>query len=122
MCVCTRNPTASHRPNFSEIITSTLRDKQEEVLSISDRDRATHEQASLLGAGLEAGLEMYKDLQNIYLKQKQSRSSQREVAPKVPKRNATMNGRRSEDGLGGDGDPEKEWNDEGVYETEKMNK
>ena len=117
-----RNPTASNRPNFTEILTSTLRDRQEVVLSIPNRDCATHEKASLLGAGLEAGLEMYKDLQNIYLRQRQGQSSRKE-APKVPKCYVTMNGRSSENGLGaGRSRDTEEWNDEGAYETEEMSK
>lgn len=46
-----------------------LREK-EELLQIPEGDASTHSQARLLGASLEAGLEMYRDLQNIYLNQK----------------------------------------------------
>lgn len=67
-----RHPIASSRPTFSEILTGLLKD---EVLSIPAEDQTTHPQASLLGASLEAGLEMYKDLQNTYLSQQSSSPS-----------------------------------------------
>ena len=52
--------------NFGDILTSTLKNA-DEVLSIPEKDALSHEQAGLLGATLEAGLEMYKGLQNTYL-------------------------------------------------------
>lgn len=43
------------------------------MLTIPEKDGSTHSQACLLGASVEAGLEMYKDLQNAYLAQPSSR-------------------------------------------------
>ena len=40
------------------------------MLTIPEKDGSTHSQACLLGASLEAGLEMYKDLQDVYLAQR----------------------------------------------------
>ena len=62
------------------------------MLSIPKEDKITHPHASLLGASLEAGLEMYKDLQNTYLGQQPSSSS-----PKV-KRYTTMEKLRTSKG------------------------
>ena len=84
-----RHPIPASRPTFTEILTSLLGEK-EEMLSIPEKDASTHPQASLLGASLEAGLEMYKNLQNTYLNQKNSTPS-----PK-PKRYTTMSTSRKE--------------------------
>lgn len=67
-----RHPTASERPSFGDILASSLRER-EEILSVPEKDCNSHDQANLLGASLEAGLEMYKDIQNIYLKQSGAR-------------------------------------------------
>lgn len=112
-----RHPTANNRPSFGEIITSTLKDKQE-VLTIPTKDQDTHEQANLLGASLEAGLDMYKDLQNTYLKQKQKTLSSK-GKPKPPKRYVSTNKQKNEGGSGGGKNVKGEWsNDPGLYEME----
>lgn len=46
------------------------------MLLIPKEDAITHHDACVLGGSLEAGLEMYKDLQDTYLKEK-SKSKQR---------------------------------------------
>ena len=45
------------------------------MLSIPEKDAMSHEQANRLGASLEAGLEMYKQLQNTYLTEPQGQGA-----------------------------------------------
>ena len=116
----TRHPTASDRPNFSEILSSTIKDKQEAVLSIPAKDGSTHEQASLLGASLEAGLDMYKDLQNIYLKPKEKTASS--IKEKQKKTSSLDKGYTNvEDKKGSLGAAKQEWAHDqvGLYEMEE---
>ena len=62
----TRHPAPSTRPTFKDILAALLHDEAK-VLDIPVEDASTHEQASLLGAPLEAGENMYSDLQQLYL-------------------------------------------------------
>jgi hypothetical protein len=86
MLILGRHPTPSARPNFSEVLASLLKDN---VLSIPRADKRSHPDAGMLGANLEAGLEMYKDLQNTYLGHQTSSPS-----PKA-KRYTTMDKQRT---------------------------
>lgn len=61
-----RHPAPSTRPTFKDILAALLHDEAK-VLDIPVEDASTHEQASLLGAPLEAGENMYSDLQQLYL-------------------------------------------------------
>ena len=67
MCVCVffRNPTASDRPTFRDILLELL-NNEATVLHIPNEDRLTCEQAGVLGSPLEAGEDMYSDLQDTY--------------------------------------------------------
>ena len=60
-----RNPVAAHRPGFREVLLSLL-GSPEEVLSIPPESLDTHPLAGVLGSPLEAGENMYSDLQNQY--------------------------------------------------------
>lgn len=102
---------AGERPNFSKILTGMLQDRKE-VLYIPEKDYATHPQAYLLGASLEAGLDMYKELQNIYLKKQKSSSSRGKQKRYVTMERQTQEGlRTAEEGN------RAEWT-EGLYEME----
>ena len=61
-----RNPVAARRPSFRDILLGLL-DKPDAVLSIPPEALDTHHLAGVLGSPLEAGENMYKDLQNRYL-------------------------------------------------------
>lgn len=74
-----RNPVASERPTFSQIL-SVLLNNKEETLSIPIKDASAHPQACLLGASLEAGLEMYKDIQDKYLKKEPRPEQKRQTS------------------------------------------
>ena len=60
-----RNPVASNRPAFREILL-TLLGSSEEVLSIPPVAVDTHHLAGVLGSPLDAGENMYQDLQYRY--------------------------------------------------------
>lgn len=60
-----RNPVASNRPAFREILLILL-GSSEEVLSIPPAAVDTHHLAGVLGSPLDAGESMYKDLQYRY--------------------------------------------------------
>ena len=60
-----RNPETHSRPKFGDIVQS-LRQPKEIVLVISDEAHLTHPQAGVLGAPLEAGENMYIELQKTY--------------------------------------------------------
>lgn len=62
----TRHPAPSTRLAFKDILAALLHDEAK-VLDIPVEDASTHEQASLLGAPLEAGESMYSDLQQLHL-------------------------------------------------------
>ena len=60
-----RNPVATNRPGFREVLLSLL-GTPEEVLSIPREALDTHPLAGVLGSPLEAGENMYPDLHNQY--------------------------------------------------------
>ena len=64
-CFSNRNPDAHLRPQFRDIHLS-LCQYDEHVLTIPNEAFSTHPQAGILGASLEAGQDMYIDLQTMY--------------------------------------------------------
>ena len=60
-----RNPETRERPDFNDIMLVLLR-TDKNILVIPEKDLATHPQAGVLGAPLEAGEGMYADLRNSY--------------------------------------------------------
>ena len=65
-CIIHRHPITGSRPNFRELVLALTGDKSE-VLLIPQGDGDTHSLARVLGSQLEAGKNMYKDLQNKYI-------------------------------------------------------
>ena len=66
MCVCTcRHSESSQRPGFRDIVLM-LVGSEKMVLSIPEEDSSTNPLAGVLGAPLEAGKNMYSQLQNRY--------------------------------------------------------
>ena len=61
-----RNPVAGGRPAFRQIVIS-LSGTKDKLLSIPQEAFNTHNLAGVLGSPLEAGKQMYADLQNQYL-------------------------------------------------------
>ena len=62
---CSRHPQASSRPTFS-LLLQALCQPEIELLSWSEEDMRVHPQAAVLGAPLEAGKDLYPELQQIY--------------------------------------------------------
>ena len=60
-----RNPDATLRPSFSDIKMSVSQD-QNLLCQIPNEALLTHPQAGVLGAPLEAGENMYTELQSTY--------------------------------------------------------
>ena len=60
-----RNPTTEERPKFRELLLPLISD-QETAMAIPQEDLDSHQLAGALGAPLEAGGGMYKDLQLKY--------------------------------------------------------
>ena len=61
-----RHPTATDRPSFRELFLA-LTGEKSQVLHIPQTDDEIHPLAGVLGSPLEAGKNMYKDLQNKYI-------------------------------------------------------
>ena len=71
ICIITcipRHPDAAQRPSAANI-SHWLSRPDSQLLRWSDEDRAVHPRASLLGAELEATVELYKELQESYINQ-----------------------------------------------------
>ena len=66
ICQQCRHSDASNRPLFSAIF-KMLGHLDSDLLSWTEKDKAAHPQAASLGAPLEAGDELYTDLQDYYL-------------------------------------------------------
>ena len=64
--VAYRNPDKSARPQFREIV-QTLSQSEDELLFVPEGVTRAHPQASVLGAPLEAGRDLYTQLQNTYM-------------------------------------------------------
>ena len=60
-----RHPQATARPTPHDILLA-LMENEETVLRIPEDDAGTHSMAATLGAPLEAGHNMYRDLQDLY--------------------------------------------------------
>ena len=67
-----RHADASVRPTFSAIV-KMLSHSDAHLLQWGERDMRTHPQAASLGAPLEAGDELYPDLQDCYMDEKSKR-------------------------------------------------
>ena len=65
-CVLFRNADKGGRPQFREIV-ETLSQPETLLLHIPEEVTRGHPQASVLGAPLEAGRNLYTELQNIYM-------------------------------------------------------
>ena len=65
-CLPCRHSDASVRPLFSAVF-KMLSHSDSDLLSWSEKDKEVHPQASCLGAPLQAGDELYPDLQDYYL-------------------------------------------------------
>ena len=65
-CVLFRNADKSGRPQFREIV-ETLSQPEHLLLHVPEEVTRGHPQASILGAPLEAGRDLYIELQNTYL-------------------------------------------------------
>ena len=61
-----RHPESSERPSFRDIVL-TLVGGVENVLNIPEEDSSTNPLAGVLGAPLEAGENMYSELQRRYI-------------------------------------------------------
>ncbi len=61
-----RHPQTKVRPGFRDVVV-TLVGSEEVVLCIPEEDSSTHPLAGVLGAPLEAGENMYQQLQNRYI-------------------------------------------------------
>ena len=61
-----RNPDKSSRPDFAELV-HTLSSPVTDLLSWSEEDMRVHPQAAVLGAPLEAGKDLYPELQGTYM-------------------------------------------------------
>jgi hypothetical protein len=61
-----RHSDASNRPLFSAIF-KMLGHLDSDLLSWTEKDKAAHPRVTSLGASLEAGDELYTDLQDYYL-------------------------------------------------------
>ena len=60
-----RDPVAGNRPRFREIVI-VLTGSSQDVLSIPQEALDVHRLAGVLGSPMEAGKNMYSDLQNKY--------------------------------------------------------
>ena len=65
----TRNPDGNHRPTFKDIL-DTLAEDPEGLLHWNDENKAVHLSSSVLGSDLEAGQDLYPELQQIFMKSK----------------------------------------------------
>ena len=61
----TRNVDKSSRPDFAELVCA-LSSPVTDLLSWSEEDMRVHPQAAVLGALLEAGKDLYPELQGTY--------------------------------------------------------
>ena len=60
-----RHPVVPSRPTFFELL-QTLASYEAALFAWSEEDKAVHPQAAVLGAPLEAGLDLYTELQTSY--------------------------------------------------------
>ena len=60
-----RHPETASRPSFPQVV-ETLSEPDFELLSWKEEDLTVHPHAAVLGAPLEAGNELYPELQKAY--------------------------------------------------------
>ena len=60
-----RHPDSSSRPDFVSVVQQ-LSLPDTKLLKWSEEDKATDTEAAILGVGLEKGVDLYKDLQELY--------------------------------------------------------
>jgi len=65
-CMFFRNADKSSRPDFAEVVQA-LSSPVTDLLSWSEEDLRVHPQAAVLGAPLEAGKDLYPELQGTYM-------------------------------------------------------
>ena len=65
-CMFTRNTDKPSRPDFAELVRA-LSSSVTDLLSWSEEDMRVHPQAAVLGAPLEAGKDLYPELQGAYM-------------------------------------------------------
>ena len=65
-CIFTRNADRPSRPDFAELV-RVLSSPVTDLLSWSEEDMRVHPQAAVLGAPLEAGKDLYPELQRTYM-------------------------------------------------------
>ena len=63
---CCRHPDTASRPTFSELYQA-LSQPDSELLGWSEADMRVHSQAAVLGAPLEAGKDLHRELQEIHI-------------------------------------------------------
>ena len=61
-----RNADKASRPDFAELVRA-LSSPATDLLSWSEEDMRVHSQAAVLGAPLEAGKDLYPELQGTYM-------------------------------------------------------
>ena len=61
-----RNPNKDQRPSF-ESLEKSLREPTEKILGWNDSDTQSCPEAQMLGAPLEHGQKLYRDLQDAYI-------------------------------------------------------
>ena len=66
--VTPRNPDASSRPTFMEVLHALFACEDNRQSWTADEDETVHTQATVLGAPLEAGNDLYPELQQTYVK------------------------------------------------------
>ena len=64
--LCYRHPDPVARPTFSELYQA-LSQPESELLGWSEEDMRVHSQAAVLGAPLEAGKDLYRELQERHI-------------------------------------------------------
>ena len=63
---CCRHPDTASRPAFSELYQA-VSQSESELLGWSEDDVRVHPQAAVLGAPLEAGKDLYRELQEMHI-------------------------------------------------------
>lgn len=63
---CCRHPTPFHRPSFPTTVQK-LSMPDTKILQWLDEDKEAYPEASMLGAELDKSVDLYKDIQELYL-------------------------------------------------------
>ena len=81
--VIDRNPDASHRPAFPDIMIP-LQKPDFQILKWDDKDSSSSDgKAKILGAPLQEGLPLHKDLQRTYLPRAEAQQKEKKDASKL---------------------------------------